>query len=163
SSIKRWPRASRQATASFTASALPTITSQIWLVNAAICFLVSKRISGSRLFASKVECIERSINDRWCSKSCAAFSSIPQGNISGFGENQINVPLVGEIGGTKLEVLKACATNQRARCGCPNRQGGCATNRVCFSGQNLMEGGQKCLHLVLFADGQAHVIWQCRK
>src|SRR5438874_11926829 len=32
-----------------------------------------------------------------------------------------------------------------------------------LSGQNLMEGGQKRFHLTLFADGQAHVIWQCRK
>src|SRR5438477_1779867 len=52
------------------------MTSQIWLVNTAICFFVSKRISGSRSCASRLECIGRPINDRWCSKSCAAFSSI---------------------------------------------------------------------------------------
>src|SRR5438105_10708788 len=137
------------------------MTSQIWPVNAAICFFVSKRVSGSRSFASKVECIERPINDRWCSKSCAVFSSIPQGNISGFGENQIIVPpLSGKLAAQNLKCLKPVPriSGQDTR---PHRQDGCATNGVCFSGQNLMEGGQKCLHLVLFADGQAHVIWQC--
>ena len=35
--------------------------------------------------------------------------------------------------------------------------------QLALSGQDPAEGGQKCLHLALFADGQAHVIRQCRK
>src|SRR6266550_2154420 len=152
SSIKRCPRARRQATASFTASVLPTMTSQIWLVNAAICFFVSKRISGSRSFASNEECIGRPINDRWCSKSCAAFSSTsreykwiwiePNHPPCSRGRRQVVAQASSDSSLLRI-------SRQDARW--PHSQDGCA-NGARFSGQDLTKGGQEYFHLALFAD-----------
>jgi len=60
-----------------------------------------------------------------------------------------------------IEMMQRISGQERA---CwPYREDGGAKREPALSGQNLMEGGQKCFHLGLFADGQAHVIWQCRK
>src|SRR5438046_8681075 len=134
------------------------MTSQIWLVNAAICFFVSKRISGSRSFASKVECIGRPINDRWCSKSCAAFSSIsreykwiriePNHPPCSRGRRQVV-----EQASSDSSLLRISRQDARWL----HSQDGCATNGARFSGQDLTKEGQGCLHPDVYASSYTQV------